>query len=386
MTSLDYPKFVEETHSVNRHNVHNNNISYSEYDCLRCKRKPRKKTSNETLWKTLIVLVVGFFLFRYVMPSSCSFILHSIFVPNPHKNIKYEFRYPTADYLNNNLVLGRHLFSFAAEKKQGMEKLKENVNMPVLRSGLISLMENYPDLKPSIYVWDYETQNYVSINASKTYPTASIIKIPVLIDVFKSIENNQFSLEDKMALTEIFRTEGSGNLQFHARNSKYTIDELANRMIIDSDNSATNMLISKVGSMQDVNSQIRAWGLNNTEINTWLPDYRGTNFSTAKDIATMLYNIDYNDKFLSEFSRSKMLNYMGHVHNNQLAQAGLGEGSVFLHKTGDIGQMLGDAGIVISPNGIKYIMVILVKRPHNSFAAKEFIVNASRIIYDYMVR
>ena len=40
---------------------------------------------------------------------------------------------------------------------------------------------------------------------------------------------------------------------------------------------------------------------------------------------------------------------MGHVHNNRLIQAGLGAGSVFLHKTGDIGTMLGDAGIVIAP-------------------------------------
>ena len=34
----------------------------------------------------------------------------------------------------------------------------------------------------------------------------------------------------------------------------------------------------------------------------------------------------------------------------------------------------------------KYIVVMLVKRPHNAYLAKEFIVNASKIIYDYMVR
>lgn len=65
----------------------------------------------------------------------------------------------------------------------------------------------------------------------------------------------------------------------------------------------------------------------------------------------MLYNIDENDKFLTQESRAKILNYMGHVHNNRLIHAGLGAGAVFLHKTGDIGTMLGDAGIVIAPNG-----------------------------------
>lgn len=68
-------------------------------------------------------------------------------------------------------------------------------------------------------------------------------------------------------------------------------------------------------------------------------------------MADMLYNIDENDKFLTEASRTKMLDYMGHVHNNRLIQAGISPDAVFLHKTGDIGSMLGDAGIVIAPNG-----------------------------------
>lgn len=42
---------------------------------------------------------------------------------------------------------------------------------------------------------------------------------------------------------------------------------------------------------------------------------------------------------------------MGHVHNNRLIAAGLPAGAEFLHKTGDIGKMLGDAGIVYAPNG-----------------------------------
>ena len=77
---------------------------------------------------------------------------------------------------------------------------------------------------------------------------------------------------------------------------------------------------------------------------------------------------------------------MGHVHNNRLIHAGLGAGAVFLHKTGDIGTMLGDAGIVIAPNGKKYIVVILANRPHNAIEGKDFIVHASELIYNYMVK
>ena len=73
---------------------------------------------------------------------------------------------------------------------------------------------------------------------------------------------------------------------------------------------------------------------------------------------------------------------MGHVHNNRLIQAGLGPGATFLHKTGDIGSMLGDAGIVYTPKDKKYIVVILANRPHNSPLGKEFIVRASELIYN----
>ena len=98
-----------------------------------------------------------------------------------------------------------------------------------------------------------------------------------------------------------------------------------------------------------------------------------------------LYNIDENPNFLSMSSREKIFDYMGHVHNDRLIPAGLGSGAVFLHKTGDIGKMLGDAGIVYAPNGKKYIVVILANRPYNSPAGKDFIVKASEIIYNNMV-
>lgn len=369
--------------------IHNDNSSYySELrNSNRPKRKPRRKRN---LFRFLISCSLLLAILIYVMPFSFNNITKAMFVPTPHKTITTDFRdltFPTHNYLSNAWFMGERSFRLEANDKDAqMIKMKENVNMPVLKNDLLNLMELYPTVKPAIYVWDYETQNYIDINASKIYATASIIKIPVLIDVFKSIEAGQISLDDKMKLTEYYRTEGSGSLQFKARNSEYTIDELARRMITESDNSATNMLMSKIGSMTDVNQAIRDWGLKNTEVKTWLPDLSGTNHTTAKEMGTMLYNIDENSNFLSDTSRSKIFDYMGHVHNNRLIQAGLGAGATFLHKTGDIGSMLGDAGIVTTANGKKYIVVILANRPHNAIEGKDFIVHASEIIYNYMIK
>ena len=81
-----------------------------------------------------------------------------------------------------------------------------------------------------------------------------------------------------------------------------------------------------------------------------------------------------------------MADYLGHVKNNRLLQAGLPSDAILLHKTGDIGFMLGDAGIVKTRTGKKYIVVILANRPHNSVLGKEFIVKASEVIYNYMAK
>ena len=187
-----------------------------------------------------------------------------------------------------------------------------------------------------------------------------------------------------MELTDYYKASGSGYMQYYRTGSQYTLDALAKVMIQTSDNSATNMLIAKVGSIVGVNRAIRDWGLSNTHVENWLPDLEGTNYTTAKDLTTMLYNLD-NPSFLSVSSREYIVDYMSKVKNNRLIHAGLGKDALFVHKTGDIGKMLGDAGIVYMPNNKKYSVVILAERPYNSSQGVQFIQQASKMIYDHML-
>ena len=99
----------------------------------------------------------------------------------------------------------------------------------------------------------------------------------------------------------------------------------------------------------------------------------------------MLYNIGKDDnKFLNINSQSDIINIMSKVKNTMLIKAGLPENVSFIHKTGDIGTMLGDAGIVYLPSGQRYIVVILALRPHNNINGRLYIQEASKIIYNYM--
>lgn len=331
-----------------------------------------------------LVMMMGVF----ILPKGFEKVTKPMFTGTPYKNVKVDYqnmRFPTSNYISNHWFMGSNLLKGAETKKPQMASLNENLRLNGLEQSIENLASMYPSIHPSVFVWDYESGNFADVNADEIFATASIIKLPVLAELFRSIEKGEINIYEEMPLTEYFRTEGSGSLQFKAANSKYTIDTLARIMITESDNSATNMLIAKLGSMTDVNRAIRNWGLKHTGVRTWLPDLEGTNHTTARDMATILYNID-NPDFLSVSSRERIFDYMGHVHNNRLIQAGLPAGTVFLHKTGDIGKMLGDAGIVYAPNGKKYIVVILANRPHNSPLGKDFIVKASEIIYNNMVK
>lgn len=345
-------------------------------------RKKRVNPFSQLFSLTLLVLLA-----IYVLPYGYDRISKPLIFGPSYQEVKVDYNEllnPTVNYVSNDLVLNTRLLVPATAKKPEMTTLYTVEKMPVVEAKLLKLMSQYKTIDPSIFVWDYDTGKYVDIKASEPYAAASIIKIPVLIRLFKSIEANQLTIYDEVTLTPYYKAEGSGDLQTKSLGSKYTIDELARVMIQKSDNSATNMIISSIGSMTDVNSGIRSWGLKNTYVNNWLPDISGTNYTTARDLATMLYNLD-NPGFLNINSREYIIDYMSHVENNRLIQSGLDKKALFIHKTGDIGKMLGDAGIVFTPSGKKYIVAILANRPYNSPLGKDFIQKASSIIYTSIV-
>lgn len=370
------------------------------------KRVIKKKRINPfayLLRLSVVFSMLGLFMY-YIQPTCYNKLIKQVINPNKidlsiseaaylgQKNAGninsvelYGIANPTVNYVYNDLFLNRQMLTPTIEKAHSeITTMYQSGEYGDLKNQLNSLMREYPAIKPAIYVWEYENGRYIDINSDIQYPAASIIKLPVLVRLFKSIEAKQLTIYDEMTLTNYYKSSGSGDLQYARTGSKYTIDALAKTMIQDSDNTSTNMIMSKLGGMDDINIGLRDWGISKTYVRTWLPDLNGTNKTTAKDLAKILYNLD-NPGFLNINSREYIIDYMSHVKNNKLIAAGLGEGALFVHKTGDIGKMLGDAGIVYAPNGKKYIIVILANRPYNSPQGKDFIVKASNLIYKSIV-
>ncbi len=369
----------------------------------RCQKTKKKNTAIELIRSFVSITFLLLFAY-YIFPTAYNNLIKQVFYPNKiaintenlsnlaMKNIQkindvdiYSIANPVTNYVSNDLFKNRLLLTPTIQKAHSeITTMYQSSEIGALKYQLTSLMKEYPSIKPSIYVWEYENGKYVDINSEELYSAASIIKLPVLVRLFKSIEANQMTIYDEMILTDYYQSSGSGDLQYAQTGRKYSLDQLAKTMIQDSDNTATNMIMSKIGGMDDVNIGLRDWGISKTYVRTWLPDLKGTNKTTAKDIAKILYNLD-NPGFLNINSREYIIDYLSHVKNNRLIAAGLGENALFLHKTGDIGTMLGDAGIVFAPNGKKYIVVILANRPYNSPQGKDFIVKASSLIYKSIV-
>ena len=369
-------------------------------------RQVKKKKTNPIVELVRMSVVFSFLaVFMYfVFPTAYNRLVKQVFMPDsipmntkssvnmaqakfkkPVEADLYKIANPMTNYLSNDMFNNRLLLTPTIEKTHSEITTMYHTNeMAGLKSQLTGLMAQYPMIKPSIYVWEYEKGQYVDINGDNLYSAASIIKLPVLVRLFKSIEANQMTIYDEMLLTDYYQSSGSGNLQYAQTGRKYSLDSLAKTMIQDSDNTSTNMIMAKLGGMDDINIGLRDWGISRTYVRTWLPDLKGTNKTTAKDIAKILYNLD-NPGFLNINSREFIIDYMSHVKNNRLIAAGLSDGAMFIHKTGDIGTMLGDAGIVYAQNGKKYIVVILANRPHNAPQGKDFIVKASSLIYKAIV-
>ena len=251
-----------------------------------------------------------------------------------------------------------------------------------LESNLQQLAEQYPELEPKIFIVDLDNKGFVSIEGEQAIASASTIKLPILVAFFQDVDRGKINLDEKLTITQELIAEGSGNMQYEAPGTEYSALETADKMMTISDNTATNMLIERLGGMERLNQRFSKMGLRATRLRNPLPDLTGTNTTTPEDLGNLLAKIDGGD-LISLRSRDRLLYIMRNLERNTLLPEGLESGATIAHKTGDIKSVLADAGIIDMPNGKRYIASVLVKRPDNSPQAKEFIQQASSTVYQY---
>lgn len=252
-----------------------------------------------------------------------------------------------------------------------------------LNTQVKALMARYSYLQPGMFFLDLDTGNYLDLNGEKVFPAASTIKFPILVALFQEVDAGRVKLNETLVMRRDLMTGGSGILQYKRPGTKLSVLETATKMITISDNTATNMIIDRLGGKARLNQRFQSWGLQNTVIRNLLGDFKGTNTTSAKDLVRLSALLS-NNQLLNDGSRSQALDIMRRVKNRSLLPAGLGKGAVIAHKTGTLGIILGDAGIIQTSTGKRYLAGIMVRRPFGDKRAKSFINQVSRLVYSYI--
>lgn len=207
----------------------------------------------------------------------------------------------------------------------------------------------------SVCIIDASNGNYCHVNSDKAFVSASMIKLAVLCEYMHAVDNGQLAPADRVALKNMNIVGGTGLIQTE-RHASYTYEELCRYMIMYSDNTATNVLINKLG--QDaINERVQALGCKNTSLNRQLMalNTNTENWISARDAATILYKIK-NGTAASSAMCAKALEYLSKQTDNEGMAEGISSGA-FAHKTGSLRSMRHDGGIVLGKH--PYVIVAL---------------------------
>lgn len=271
-----------------------------------------------------------------------------------------------------------------SSKSQDPVPLDLKTEAAPLLSKIKDLAAKEKDLAMQMMVVDLDSGAYVQVGANQPIAAASTIKTPILVAFFQDVDAGKIKLDEQLEITADVKVGEAGDFQFLPTGTKISALEVATQMIVISDNTATNMIIKRLGGNAALNQRFKSWGLNNVVVNNQLPDLEGTNIISTQDMVSLLAMLD-KGKLIEPRSRDRFMDIMRRPVTNTLLPKGIGAEARIIHKTGDIGSAVGDAGIVDMPNGKRYAIAVMVKRPDNDQRANELIRQVSRATYDYFL-
>ncbi|HEV2115321.1 MAG TPA: serine hydrolase [Terriglobales bacterium] len=156
--------------------------------------------------------------------------------------------------------------------------------------------------KVALYAINMKTGETVALSADEPVQTASVIKLPIMVEVFAQVAAGKRSLDDPLVLTKENQVPGSGILGALQPGLRLTLYDTVVLMMDLSDNTATNMVIDHVG-IPAINGRIRAMGLKDTYLYKKVfkpaegpmpPDQQkfGLGKTTAREMAEVMESIE----------------------------------------------------------------------------------------------
>ena len=245
---------------------------------------------------------------------------------------------------------------------------------------------------------DLQTGKEILINEHRMFHAASTMKTPVMIEIFKQSQAGKFSIHDSVLIKTEFNSivdstfsltpaDDSDSTLYAVAGQKRPIDELTYKMIIRSSNLATNILINLVGA-KNVTQSMRDFGANDIQVLRGVEDGKafraGLNNKTSAYDLMVIFSAIASGKAVNQEASDDMIKILLDQEFNDIIPARLPEDVKVAHKTGWITGLNHDSGIIMLPDGRRYVLVILSDSVEDEKAAKENMATASKMIYDYL--
>ena len=225
-----------------------------------------------------------------------------------------------------------------------------------------------------------ESGRRLSIRADERFPMGSVYKLPIGITVMRDIDRGRMLIDRKVMITPDQFGPGVSWIRDEAKGKPVTmtIGRLVRAMVGDSDNTASDYLLDRVGGGAVVTAHMRELGISGLDINRSEraidQDIRKRGgrekfFSDSRDTATpaslvdLLLKMHLKKDGLSADSRKYLLDAMTLTGTGaNRIKAALPAKATLAHKTGTMPGTVNDAGIITSPSGRHHIVIAVLTK------------------------
>jgi beta-lactamase class A len=216
-----------------------------------------------------------------------------------------------------------------------------------------------------VYVYDINRNRSAEINADTIFPTASMVKVPILIGVMHKIYNGELSYHQQMTFTDSVRySEGEDILASFKSGEKINLNTLLMLMLSMSDNGASLWLQGLAGSGTQINKYLDSLGMKDTRVNSRTEGRKdnwtqyGWGQTTPREMATLMRLIVEN-KIINKQISERMLRLLGRQYWDEEALTQIPPNIFVADKSGAVDQTRNE---VLYVNGAHpYIFCICTK-------------------------
>jgi D-alanyl-D-alanine carboxypeptidase (penicillin-binding protein 5/6) len=238
------------------------------------------------------------------------------------------------------------------------------------------LLENYPGTA-SIVIRHIETGEEFQWRADAVQPTASLIKLAVMITAYRQSDAGLLDLNRMIELQASDKVPGSGILTDHfSPGMQISLRDAIRLMIRWSDNTATNLVVREIG-LKSVSETMRSLGFPQTQLHSFV--YRGdTTISpersklfglgstTARETTGLLAAL-HRGSIATPESCQQMLDHLKNCEDRTMLARELPESVKIAHKTGAVSASRCDAGIVYGPKSAFIVCVLTTSNADRSW-------------------